>query len=396
MDSEYTEATLDYIRTTSLDHRKRHGQYFTPNTVRDILFSKLPAMHSPSILDPAVGTGEFLHSARHYYPDASLEGWEIDPKLHEICSSALQGSEIKCLDSILYQNNKKYDLIVGNPPYFQLCPTLEMKKEYGEIICGRSNIYAFFIYKSLKLLKTGGYLAFVVPPSMNNGAYFAKLRSYIAANYEVEFIKVLNNTKLFTDAQQAIMILIIRKVKNTGKYIFSKNGITIFSENYRLMNNIYKNKTTFSDLGWMVKTGSIVWNKNREYLTCRAEGNTLLVWAHNIKKGRLEINNNAAKPQYIKARKRLIGPAIVTNRIVGQPNNARLNAAYIEPGVEFLAENHVNVIIPNFVDKVTIADVLKQLNASESTMVLFSISGNTQISKTELEKLYPINLSFGS
>ena len=78
---------------------------------------------------------------------------------------------------------------------------------------GRTNIFSLFIYQGLKLLKNGGYLAFVVPPSMNNGAYFSKLREFIVENSNIEFMKVLKDPKMFHEALQSTMIIILKKVR---------------------------------------------------------------------------------------------------------------------------------------------------------------------------------------
>ena len=61
------------------------------------------------------------------------------------------------------------------------------------------------------MLKPGGYLAYVVPPSMNNGAYFDRLRSYIIKNTNIEKIDVINNQALFDGANQNVMILVLKK-----------------------------------------------------------------------------------------------------------------------------------------------------------------------------------------
>jgi len=75
--------------------------------------------------------------------------------------------------------------------------------------------------------------------------------------------------------------------------------------------------------------------------------------------------------------------------------------------MKFIAENHVNVIFPpskqtqikmNFEDNslkrnLTIEDIAKQLSSKEKLKAVENITGNTQISKTELEKLFPITVN---
>ena len=94
-----------------------------------------------------------------------------------------------------------------------------------------------------------------------------------------------------------------------------------------------------------------------------------------------------------------MGPAIVVNRIVGRPGSGRIRAALIPQGMKFIGENHVNVIYPPKQAKllpteetVSPKDILRQLNSPEKVKVVQSITGNTQISKNELERLFPIDV----
>jgi len=82
----------------------------------------------------------------------------------------------------------------------------------------------------LDLLKEGGYLAYVLPPSMNNGAFFAGLRKTIIEETNIEYMEVLPKPDLFDQALQAIMLLVLKKGPNKGSYIFKRNGVTIFAE----------------------------------------------------------------------------------------------------------------------------------------------------------------------
>lgn len=398
MKQELHKRTIKYINDTDLKHRKNLGQYFTPRTLREILFSKLPRIKNPRILDPAVGTGEFLITAKEYYPNGKIYGWEIDPTLVSIAKKVAPYANVECTDSLKKEGHEKFDFIVGNPPYFEFRPAPEIRTKYSEILNGRVNIYGIFIYQAIQLLKDGGYLAFVVPPSMNNGAYFSKLRNFIVANCNIEFLSIQQAPTIFKDALQSVMLLVLKKSKNTGGYIFRKNGILIFSEEKEYLENVFRNRATLSDLGYSVQTGKLVWNQNKDLLTNIRKGNTTLIWSHNIKNGKIELENHKSKPQFVKTNIYEQGPVIVTNRIIGQPHKGSLRAAVVPENMKFVAENHVNVIYPshkqtrlNFSNKkISIEDLVEQLNAPENSRVLFRLTGNTQISKNELEKLFPI------
>ena len=405
---EFSEATIKYMKETDMGYRKSLGQYFTPKSIRDLLLNRLPnTIKKPRVLDPACGTGEFLITAKKYFNNPKLEGWDIDKKIVDIAKELIPTADIKTDDALLNEECDKYDFVVGNPPYYEFSPSETLRHKFSNIINGRVNIFSLFIYQGIKLLKEGGHLAYVVPPSMNNGAYFSKLRKFIVENSNIEYLQIVKDPKLFHGAQQSIMLLILKKGKNKGDYLFEKNGILIFSENINYLKRAFKGKATLHDLNFEVKTGRLVWNQNKNLLTHNPEGAIPLIWAHNITIGGLKIPmTKKDKPQFVRTNNFNVGPAIVTNRITGTVKSARLKSAIIPSGMKFIAENHVNVIFPPpqksqikidlvnnpFKNNLTIWDIAKQLSSRGKLNFISNITGNTQISKTELEKLFPINI----
>lgn len=410
-ENEFTRETIKYLNETDINYRKSLGQYFTPKSIREALLDKLPKkIENPKILDPACGTGEFLLTAKKHFKNPELYGWDIDKKLIDISKKLIPNSRLKKIDSLINDEYGMFDFVIGNPPYFEFSPSPRIKRKFKEIINGRTNIFSLFIYQGLKLLKDGGCLAYVVPPSMNNGAYFKKLRKFIVENANIEYLNILKDPKLFYGALQSTMLLVLKKGKNNSNYIFEKNGILIFSEGADYLTKIFKGKTTLHDLNFQAKTGRLVWNKNKDLLTNNQQEGIPLIWAHNITKRGLKFPIfRDDKPQYVKIQNYDIGPAIVVNRITGSINSVKLKAAIIPPGQKFIAENHVNVIYPpikgnqlnlDFSNnsnqikllKLSLESVAKQISSEEKLDAIKNITGNTQISKTELEKLFPISI----
>lgn len=394
---EYTKESIDYLKNTDIKKRKKLGQYFTPKSIRELLLSKLPKKDNADILDPACGSGEFLLSCKKYFKNPILYGFDIDKKLINISSKLVKNAIIKNFDFLNIDiNKKKYDYIIGNPPYFELKLNEEIKKKYFDIIKGRVNIFSLFIKTGLDLLKDGGYLAYVVPPSMNNGAYFSKLREYIIKNSSLEYLHIIDGADNFHLANQKVMLIILKKTnsKKSSKYIFKKNGITIFTEDKNFLNKSYKNTVSLKDIGYTVKTGSIIWNEHKEKLTNDKNNSTLLIWASNINNGKIIIGYTKGKPQYIKNISNdliIKSRVVVVNRITGSSKDINIKAAIVNEK-EFVCENHVNVIYmsKNANQNYSLEDILKALQDKTNIKVMRLISGNTQISKTELERLLPI------
>ncbi|TXJ58243.1 HsdM family class I SAM-dependent methyltransferase [Brachyspira aalborgi] len=397
MIEEYTKESIDYLKNTDIKKRKKLGQYFTPKSIRELLLSKLPKKYNADILDPACGSGEFLLSCKKYFKNPILYGFDIDKKLINISSKLVKNASIKNFDFLNIDiNKKKYDYIIGNPPYFELKLNEEIKKKYFDIIKGRVNIFSLFIKTGLDLLKDGGYLAYVVPPSMNNGAYFSKLREYIIKNSSLEYLHIIDGADNFHLANQKVMLIILKKTnsKKSSKYIFKKNGITIFTEDKNFLNKSYKNTVSLKDIGYTVKTGNIIWNEHKEKLTNDKNNSTLLIWASNINNGKIIIGYTKGKPQYIKNISNdliIKSRVVVVNRITGSSKDINIKAAIVNEK-EFLCENHVNVIYmsKNANCNYSLEDIFKALQDKTNIKVMRLISGNTQISKTELERLLPI------
>ena len=394
---EYTKESIDYLKNTDIKKRKKLGQYFTPKSIRELLLSKLPKKDNADILDPACGSGEFLLSCKKYFKNPILYGFDIDKKLINISSKLVKNAIIKNFDFLNIDiNKKKYDYIIGNPPYFELKLNEEIKKKYFDIIKGRVNIFSLFIKTGLDLLKDGGYLAYVVPPSMNNGAYFSKLREYIIKNSSLEYLHIIDGADNFHLANQKVMLIILKKTnsKKSSKYIFKKNGITIFTEDKKFLNKAYKNTVSLKDIGYTVKTGNIIWNEHKEKLTNDKNNSTLLIWASNINNGKIIIGYTKGKPQYIKNISNdliIKSRVVVVNRITGSSKDINIKAAIVNEK-EFVCENHINVIYmsKNANCNYSLEDIFKALQDKTNIKVMRLISGNTQISKTELERLLPI------
>ena len=333
------------------------------------------------VLEPAVGTGEFIPSIYNHFNNCSVDAYDVDADILKLLPNTTNS---KCQSFLELEPRPIYDFIITNPPYYEFTPENLLKVKFDEVIDGRVNIYSLFIKQGIDFLKPNGYLAYVVPTSMNNGKYFEQLRNYIIKNCEIEHIVQFNEHK-FVDAQQNVQIVILRKGVNTGKNIFTKNGVTILTPEWKKIANYYKGTKSIKELGYSVKTGTIEWSKNKDKLTLD-NNSTKLIWSHNIKPHGLEIDNNEKKHQYINLRGQF-GPAIVVNRIVGAVGKGTIKAAIVDG--EFLAENHVNVI--KAVDPKVKPDViLKSLLDPKTVELLHLITGNTQLSKTELENLIPI------
>lgn len=398
--------TLEFLAERPASARKRLGQYFTPRAVRQRLLDKVTLRAGMKVLDPGVGTGEFLLDVLERRPDAEVHGCEIDPELLALCRGALPNRSLELKDFLRSETAGDFDLVIGNPPYYELKGAaggqLDLEARYANVVSGRANVFAMFFAAGLASLKEGGRLAFVVPPSMNNGAYFDALRRYILAHASIEHLEVLRGSDLFDGAQQSVMLLVLKKGGHSDRHVFHaelgrRAEVPLFLEDPGALAKLLDGHATLAELGCDIRTGRCVWNQKKELLRREpGEGAAPLIWAHNVgAAGALEWQpDHPKRPQYVVEASPDVGPAVVVNRITGTVKTGALRAALVPPGVRFVAENHVNVvrIRQPLLGKGAIAleAIAAGLRSPRAAEALRLLTGNTQLSKTELEHLIPV------
>ena len=392
-------ASREGLETSDAAERKRRGQYLTPRGLRERLLDLVGLKPGMSVLDPGAGTGEFLASALEREPELKLSGWDTDRGVLEVARSLVPEADLRERSAIEPWTGEEFDLVIGNPPYFQLKATAAQKKKFHRVISGRPNVFAFFFQAGIEALADGGQLAYVVPPSLNNGAYFESLREYLGEVAAIAHPAVMAASDLFDGANTAVQLIVLRKGAAGDRFRFERfspeSGFrrVIFSSDPEELAAQFEGRKTLWQLGWSAVTGSIVWNQNRELLRAEAEVDTVpLIWSRNIGRGSIEFDGNPDRPEHIVSATAMEGPAVLVNRIVGAVGKGELRAAAFPKGERFLAENHVNVLRPRAgAESVLPADQLVgMINAEGVSERVRMLTGNSQISAKELTHLLPL------
>lgn len=89
-----------------------------------------------------------------------------------------------------------FTVIIGNPPYFNVdatfgrgAPELKwLKFAYGDIYTDKTDILFYFFRRGYDLLKTGGYLSFIISRAFIQGDKSAKLREFLSQNTKINGI----------------------------------------------------------------------------------------------------------------------------------------------------------------------------------------------------------------
>ena len=186
MKHEFSDLSILLTKDIDKTYKKDNGIYFTPkNTIKKNLDILKPYFSNfKEVLEPSCGSCEYLIQIQKSYPDLNLLGIEKDETIYKAITQFknknLQVINHDFLDLTL---DKKFDLIIGNPPYFVL-KKQNVSDEYNPYFEGRPNIFILFIIKCLKMLNKNGILSFVLPKNFLNCLYYSKTRHFINQNFK--------------------------------------------------------------------------------------------------------------------------------------------------------------------------------------------------------------------
>jgi adenine-specific DNA-methyltransferase len=395
----FSELSNRLNKELSKEDRSDNGIFFTPKKARTELFFQLEALGliPKTILEPSCGSGEFISDCLTNYPKALVTGIEKHPIIFKnLSESELYLNNTKKLrlvnSDFLTYGISKYDLIIGNPPYFVT------KDKNPNCMIGRGNIFVQFIYKCLtENLKQDGILAFVLPTSFYNCSYYSPCREYISKNTQILYVHNIDAS--YYETAQDTTIMIIKNTKPTNRdYIFFRNNNVYITPFYERLNEIVIDTETISGLGFRVKTGEVVWNQHKDKLSDNS--GTPIIYPQNIVDSKLVLNNlkvdkKNEKKQYINEQyvsTPTTGPAILISRGFGNKYNF-IYTAIEDTGYKFYGENHINVIIPldKTIDNSEAFDRIKlSLKNTKTGEFIKLFVGNGALSKTELENVLPI------
>lgn len=401
----YSELSIKLTNEINKIEKKDNGIYFTPpKTINTNIKALEPYMKNiKEILEPSCGSCEYILELNRQYVDKNIKGIEYNKTIYNSIKP-LENKNIKLynIDFLTYESNNKYDLVIGNPPYYVM-KKKNIDKIYYNYFDGRPNIFILFIIKSLKLLASDGILSFVLPKNFLNCLYYNKTRKYIKDNYKI--LNIIDCNDNYIETQQETIILIIKNIKNINKididnteYTLDIGKFTILGnpENIIKLNSLLINSSTLSKLGFKVYVGNIVWNECKKELT-DDNNKTLLVYSSDIKNNKLEIQKytNEKKKNYID-RKGDKEPLLLINRGYGVGkymfNYCLIN---INNDMEYLIENHLICIkYIKHIDNDRLINIYEKIIRSfeneKSKEFINLYFGNNAINTTELSELFPI------
>lgn len=214
------ESVARYHSVVDLDHRRRHGQFFTPPPVARFMCRWLLKKGAREIFDPAFGLGAFYLAARELNPKIRFRAVEKDAKV----LAHFREDHPNLDDTIVLSNADyfsvwgiKYSAIVCNPPYMRfqhftdrhrVIP--EIEKHLGQRLSGYSNIASAFLLKSLHELAPGGRLAYLMPLEFLNTGYGETIKQALLDKGRLKaLLRIEPEGEVFPDAITSVGIILV-------------------------------------------------------------------------------------------------------------------------------------------------------------------------------------------
>ncbi|PXV91595.1 DNA (cytosine-5)-methyltransferase 1 [Lachnotalea glycerini] len=191
-------ATLARIAELANSQRENNAAFYTNKFIINEIYKELPDFEKAeiNILEPSVGVGNFLPFIFRKYEGAAkvnLDVVDIDSNNINILKSLLKNQQIPdnvtirfIHDDFLKHNfHKKYDLVIGNPPFSKLKAKEAkdyLKNNYNK---ATTNTFEFFVEKAMQI---GHYVAMITPKALLNTPEF-RLTRELLQNQKVECIE---------------------------------------------------------------------------------------------------------------------------------------------------------------------------------------------------------------
>lgn len=224
--------------------QKLTGSYYTPKALSDFMvryvMNKIES-RSISILEPSVGDGVFITSLTNNLitkkSDTAITILDINKaellkaKKKVKDSDSFSQSHIINKDFLEFQKeiNKRYSLIIGNPPYInirllsyeniKLCEEIHARSELSKKRI--NNIWTAFVAANIKLLTTDGVLAFVLPADLLQVKYAEEIRTLLENSFNRIEIFTFKTLAFPEIEQQTVILFAFKKAKSKGTFFYS-------------------------------------------------------------------------------------------------------------------------------------------------------------------------------
>lgn len=457
------EQTNLYIENMCKKERKKYGQFFTSKETALFmakLFQISDNVEKISVLDPGAGSGilscafvDVLQNRKNLKL-IEVTCYENDEKILDLLKRNLdyikEKSKIKIEYKIISENyitsqyfgvnhmlgeseeQKKYDVVIGNPPYMKISKDAPEAIAMSSICYGTPNLYFLFTAMSLFNLKEGGQLVYIIPRSWTSGAYFKKFREYLFSVGIIEHIHLFVSRSKVFDKEEVLQETIIIKVKKNNGIVNYENNIVITSsesnndfneitqlkvpynivvegpEKYvylvtneyeiNVLKKINKFKENLPSIGLKMKTGLIVDFRSKDVLRNEEEKESIpLFYSQHIKDGLINFPIDKENQYIVTDKKGLIQENknyLFVKRFTAKEEKRRLQCGiYLAKNFpkykNISTQNKINFItgIKKELSECTVYGLYALFNSTLFDVYYRILNGSTQVNSTEVNSI---------
>ncbi|WP_312390236.1 Eco57I restriction-modification methylase domain-containing protein, partial [Chryseobacterium sp.] len=223
---------------TAKEGRGILDEYYTDfkivDVIRNLIKDQYKNKKEISVLEPSVGTGNFLYAVKELGLKINISAFEINETtakiskiLHQDADVNLRSFETEFIDEKGFKRDskefvEKYDLVIGNPPYGEHRGLFKGLGEETKI----SKYEDYFVKRSLDSLKPNGVLAMVLPSGWLNRQ--KKLQNAEISNAYRLPIGAFAGTQVGTDI--IILKKTLQKITQDVSNYFENNPENILGE----------------------------------------------------------------------------------------------------------------------------------------------------------------------
>lgn len=453
------ESTNKYIEQMPKEIRKKYGQFFTSKETALFmasLFDLSPFLKEISILDPGAGSGILTAALIQRIIDTDkiknikITCYETNDDILELLNTNLSWISNNSLLKIEYKvikdnyitsqkleyNNmlgactepKKYDIIIGNPPYLKIGKLASEALSMPDICYGAPNLYFLFMEMASFNLTDNGELVFIVPRSWTSGAYFKKFREKFLSEVALKHIHLFVSRDKVFDKESVLQETIIIKAKKetsmpknititTTNTNFDFDSKTVFEASYNMVvsgenkyvflitdkgeadtiEKVNKWKDTLLTLGLKMKTGLTVDFRNRKVLRDNAGEKVVpLFYSQHIKDGKVIFPIGRDNEYILTEQKGLLQENI--NYLFVKRFTAKEEKRRLQCGI-YLAKKYPNYKVISTQNKINFITGLQELsdclvyglyvvmNSMLYDKYYRILNGSTQVNATEINSM---------
>jgi len=464
----FDQVHQSFNAATSREERSLIGQFLTPVSIADFMASLFKsAKKDVRILDPGAGAGVLFSAlisklVAQIKRPSSIEvvAYETDkailPLLRDAmarCSAICEQNKVpftgiikeedfivsaitETEESLFSKPVKRFTHAILNPPYKKINGVSETRVLLYSSGLEVANLYAAFVWLSIRMLEPGGQIVAITPRSFCNGPYFKKFREDFLRMLSLRRIHVFGaRNKAFGDdnvLQENIIYHAVREDKKPQKVLISVSDNDDFDQSKQMriaydkvvqpgdrdafiylgfeekassaLKQIQFFKTSLDELNLNVSTGRTVDFRAKEYLyPSIREGCVPLIYPCHFQDGFIHWPSKSGKKSnaimsHPETADLLLkqGYYVLVKRFSSKEQKRRVMAAVYDPSkidTPFVSfENHLNYYhrqgkgLPEKLAK----GLALYLNSSVVDEYFRLFSGHTQVNATDLRKLpYP-------